>query len=75
MADSPITSPDHSAEVKALLNDVTAETDGGRFVMAHVRDDPANNTRIKEFKASVQDIPHPDGRCGRPKSRNREGVL
>jgi hypothetical protein len=39
--------------VEAILKDVTAEK-GGKFVMAHAKDDPANHARIKEFKASVR---------------------
>jgi len=44
-------------EVESILNDVTAEKGGGKFVMAHLKDDPANDARIKEFKASVRNIP------------------
>jgi prolyl-tRNA synthetase len=56
------------AEVEEILNDVTAEKGGGKFVMAHLKDDPANDARIKEFKASVRNIPLDDefdgpGRC------------
>ena len=39
-------------EVEAILTDVTAEKGGGKFVMAHLKDDPANDARIKEFKAT-----------------------
>jgi prolyl-tRNA synthetase len=56
------------AEVEEILNDVTAEKGGGKFVMAHLKDDPANDARIKEFKASVRNIPLDDefdgpGKC------------
>jgi len=56
------------ADVEALLKDVTAEKGGGKFVMAHVKDDPACDARIKEFKASVRCIPLVDewdggGKC------------
>ncbi len=55
-------------EVKELLKDVAAEKGGGKFVMAHLKDDPANDARIKEFKASVRNIPLVDeydgpGKC------------
>ena len=55
-------------EVESILNDVTAEKGGGKFVMAHLEDDPANDARIKEFKASVRNIPLVDefdgpGKC------------
>jgi prolyl-tRNA synthetase len=41
---------------------------GGKFVMAHLKDDPLNDARIKEFKASVRNIPLVDeydgpGKC------------
>jgi prolyl-tRNA synthetase len=44
-------------EVESILNDVTAEKGGGKFVMVHLKDDPANDARIKEFKASIRNIP------------------
>jgi prolyl-tRNA synthetase len=55
-------------EVEAILNDVTAEKGGGKFVMAHLKDDPATDARVKEFKASVRNIPLVDefdgpGKC------------
>jgi len=55
-------------EVRAILDDVTAEKGGGKFVMAHLKDDPANDARIKEFRASVRNIPLVDeydgpGKC------------
>ena len=55
-------------EVESILNHVTAEKGGGKFVMAHLKDDPANDARIKEFKASVRNIPLVDefdgpGKC------------
>ena len=55
-------------EVESILNDVTAEKGGGKFVMAHLKDDPKNDARIKEFKASVRNIPMVDefdgpGKC------------
>jgi prolyl-tRNA synthetase len=55
-------------EVESILSDVTAEKGGGKFVMAHLKDDPLCDARIKEFKASVRCIPLVDefdgpGRC------------
>ncbi|MBZ5609374.1 MAG: proline--tRNA ligase [Acidobacteriia bacterium] len=55
-------------EVEAILRDVTAEKGGGKFVMAHMKDDPACDARIKEFKATVRCIPLVDefdgaGKC------------
>jgi len=54
-------------EVEEILRDVTAEK-GGKFVMAHLKDDLINDARIKEFKASVRNIPVVDefdgpGKC------------
>ena len=55
-------------EVEAILGDVTAEKGGGKFVMAHVKDDPACDQRIKDFKATIRCIPLVDdydgaGKC------------
>jgi prolyl-tRNA synthetase len=55
-------------EVQAILRDVTAERGGGKFVMAHIKDDPACDARLKEFKATVRCIPMVDeydgpGKC------------
>ena len=55
-------------EVRAILDDVTAEKGGGKFVMAHLKDDPSNDAAIKEFRASVRNIPLADeydgaGKC------------
>jgi prolyl-tRNA synthetase len=55
-------------EVKSILNDVTAEKGGGKFVMVHLKDGPQNDAKIKEFKASVRNIPSVDeydggGKC------------
>jgi prolyl-tRNA synthetase len=55
-------------EVESILNDVTAEKGGGKFVMTHIKDDPKNDDQIKEFKASVRNIPLVDefdgpGKC------------
>ena len=56
------------AEVETILADVTAEKGGGKFVMAHIKDDPACDARLKEFKATVRCIPLMDeydgpGKC------------
>jgi len=55
-------------EVEAILANVTAEKGGGKFVMAHVKDDPACDARLKEFKATIRCIPQTDeydgaGKC------------
>jgi prolyl-tRNA synthetase len=55
-------------EVEAILREVTAEKGGGKFVMAHMKDDAACNARLKEFKATVRNIPLVDeydgaGKC------------
>jgi prolyl-tRNA synthetase len=55
-------------EVQSILADVTAEKGGGKFVMAHLNDDPVCDARLKEFKATVRCIPLVDeydgpGKC------------
>jgi prolyl-tRNA synthetase len=55
-------------EVEEILRAVTAEKGGGKFVMAHMKDDPANDERVKQFKASIRNIPLVDefdgpGKC------------
>ena len=55
-------------EVESILKDVTAEKGGGKFVMAHMKDDAACDARMKEFKATVRNIPLTDeydgpGKC------------
>jgi prolyl-tRNA synthetase len=55
-------------EVRSILDDVTAEKGGGKFVMAHLTDDPANDAKLKEFRATVRNIPLRDefdgpGKC------------
>jgi prolyl-tRNA synthetase len=55
-------------EVRSVLEDVTAEKGGGKFVMAHVKDAPECDARLKEFKATVRNIPLTDeydgaGKC------------
>jgi len=51
-------------EVEDFLRPVTAEKGGGKFVMAHMKDDPRCDARVKEFKATIRCIPledHYDG--------------
>jgi prolyl-tRNA synthetase len=55
-------------EVEAILAAVTAEKGGGKFVMAHMKDDPACDARMKEFKATIRCVPLVDeydgaGKC------------
>ena len=55
-------------EVEEILKDTTAEKGGGKFVMVHLQDDPACDARLKEFKATVRNIPLTDeydgpGKC------------
>src|SRR5579863_7030689 len=55
-------------EVEEILRSVTAEKGGGKFVMAHVKDDPSCDERVKQFKASIRNIPLVDefdgpGKC------------
>jgi prolyl-tRNA synthetase len=52
------------AEVEAILKPVTAERGGGKFVMAHLKNDAAVDARIKEFKATVRNIPLTDSYDG-----------
>lgn len=55
-------------EVAAILANATAEKGGGKFLAAHVKDDPACDAKLKELKASVRCIPLQDeydgaGKC------------
>ncbi len=59
---------DSLEEVESILRDVTAERGGGKFIMVHMKDDPACDARLKEFKATVRNIPLVDkydgpGKC------------
>ena len=65
---------------------MTAEKGGGKFVMAHMKDDPRCDARLKEFKATVRNIPlvdeydgagqvHRHRRGSGPARGDREGVL
>jgi transposase len=60
------------AEIGADLNSIEEVEEilngGGKFVMAHVKDDPVCDARLKEFKATVRNIPLVDeydgaGKC------------
>lgn len=44
-------------EVESILKDVTAEKGGGKFVLAHVKDDLRCDQRVKAFKATIRCIP------------------
>ena len=55
-------------EVEEILKDANAEKGGGRFVMAHIKDDPECDARIKQFKATIRNMPLVDeydgpGKC------------
>jgi prolyl-tRNA synthetase len=55
-------------EVESILKDATGEKGGGKFVMAHIKDDPSCDARLKEFKATVRNLPLVDeydgaGKC------------
>lgn len=55
-------------EIEEILNPVTAEKGGGKFVMAHLADDARCDARMKEFKATIRCIPMVDeydggGKC------------
>jgi prolyl-tRNA synthetase len=55
-------------EVESILTEVTAEKGGGKFVMAHLKDDAACDARMKEFKATIRCVPLTDeydgpGKC------------
>ena len=73
-------------EVESILKDVTAEKGGGKFVMAHLKDDPRCDARMKEFKATIRCIPfsrrirrpgqmHRHRRRGGSTSGDRESIL
>jgi prolyl-tRNA synthetase len=49
---------DSIEETERILNE------GGRFVMAHLKDDPGCDARLKEFKATVRNIPLVDAYDG-----------
>jgi len=55
---------DSLAQVEEILRNVTAEKGGGKFVFAHIKDDPTCDARLKEFKATVRCIPLVDEHDG-----------
>ena len=55
-------------EVTKLFDNETGEKSGNKFVMVHIKDDPACDAKIKDLKASVRCIPLKDeydgpGKC------------
>ena len=55
-------------EVREILEPVSAERGGGKFVMAHLKDDPSCDAQVKALKATVRCIPLDDeydgpGKC------------
>jgi len=59
---------DSIEQIEEILGDVTAEKGGGKFVLAHLKDDPRSESRLKEFKATIRCIPLVDewgggGKC------------
>jgi prolyl-tRNA synthetase len=55
---------DSLSQVEEILRDVTAEKGGGKFVFAHIKDDPKCDASLKEFKATVRCIPFVDEHDG-----------
>jgi len=55
---------DSLPQVEEILRNVTAEKGGGKFVFAHIKDDPQCDARLKEFKATVRCIPLVDEHDG-----------
>jgi prolyl-tRNA synthetase len=55
---------DSLREVEDILREVTAERGGGKFVYAYLKDDPACDARLKEFKATVRCLPLTDEHGG-----------
>jgi prolyl-tRNA synthetase len=51
-------------EIEEILRPVTAEKGGGKFVMAHMKDDARCDARMKEFKATIRCIPLVDEHDG-----------
>jgi len=59
---------DSIEQIEEILRDVTAEKGGGKFVLAHLKDDPQCEARLKEIKATIRCIPLVDewdgaGKC------------
>jgi prolyl-tRNA synthetase len=55
---------DSLSQVEEILSDVTAEKGGGKFVFAHIKDDPECDARLKDFRATVRCIPLVDQHDG-----------
>ena len=57
---------DSMEQIEGILGEVTAEKGGGKFVLAHLKDDPRCEARLKEMKATIRCIPLVDewGRGG-----------
>ena len=51
-------------EVRDILAGATAEKGGGKFVMVHLDDDPANEAKLSEIKASTRNYPLEDRHGG-----------
>ncbi|MBI3894562.1 MAG: proline--tRNA ligase [Acidobacteria bacterium] len=68
---------DSFEQIEGILQGVTAERGGGKFIAAHMKDDPHCDAKLKEIKASVRCIPLVDvfdgpGKCiitGQPTSQ------
>ncbi|MBV8865649.1 MAG: proline--tRNA ligase [Acidobacteriaceae bacterium] len=59
---------DSIEQIEEILGGVTAEEGSGKFVLAHLKDDPRSEARLKEFKATIRCIPLVDewgggGKC------------
>ncbi|HEY7209799.1 MAG TPA: proline--tRNA ligase [Bryobacteraceae bacterium] len=59
---------DSMEQIEEILSPVTAEKGGGKFVLAHLKDDVQSEERLKEFKATIRCIPLVDewggaGKC------------
>jgi len=48
---------DSIEQIEEILGGVTAEEGSGKFVLAHLKDDPRSEARLKEFKATIRCIP------------------
>lgn len=48
---------DSMEQIEGILGEVTAEKGGGKFVLAHLKDDPRCEARLKEMKATIRCIP------------------
>ena len=55
---------DSFEQIERILAGVTAEKGGGKFIAAHLKDDPRCDAKLKEIKASVRCIPLVDAYDG-----------